>query len=1086
MSNTETPGSEPVADLKVGKGGISALLMVMPLFFLSGASGLVFQNLWMRSLVITFGSSHFATSTVLAVFMGGLALGSFIAGRFVDRIKETRKLLGLYGLLEGLIGLYGLALPLLLALLHGFNVFVWTRWNPSFYTFSLLRFVVTAVFLLAPTTCMGATLPILSKYVCESRSELGKQAGTLYAVNTFGAVAGTFAGGFLLMPFLGMSITNYTACGINMALAAAAFLLMKISGERKGSCSHGFDRVDGAESARKPAVENGGFSGKAGAVRPFVSNGGEGALQAKLAVLGIAVSGGVDMVYQLAWTRTLSMILGSSVYAFTLILLCFLLGLAFGGGLYARRSATGPGQVANLSVIHIIIALASLVGLLLTDKLPPTFLVLMRMFRLHPTSAFVSKFVVSAALILVPTFFMGMIFPATVKVAAESGKDIGWTVGSVYALNTVGAIVGSFVGGFVLIPYLGIQLTISFMILVNVSLAIVFGGLNRTAGAAGKAARLFAAVAVAVGLAVFFTPWNLNVMISGVFRVSVYDVAGKDPGRHDPAEVYTGFRDSDEWKEWSGWALQNVKGLRGRATLREPLVGSELVFYKEGVVTTVSMTRTINEGFGGAYCWETLSLQINGKADASVTGKFKRPEGEDCRVLLEDPVAFGDPVGLSVDGDTETQVMSGLLGVFLSDPGRTMQHANIVGWGSGITAGSAAMTPIKEIEAVELEREVFRAARWFARYNHDADNHPKLRLIEGDGRTFLAASRKRYDLIVSEPSNPWITGCSNLFTAEYFKLVRDRLSDDGIFVQWLQIYEISPRNVKVILRTLSSVFPDVHVFRPGFGPADLLLAAGKKPIVPDYQRLQTWLETSGMGDEARRIGIRTPEDILIRSVLDSEGLREYVKGARLNTDDNALVEFSAPKDMINYYKFNPREIIESMKAHAQPISGIVRNAPVDFDVRMARAWVMAGFPQNALEFLEGKTDETALRIGRKAVLMLGSEFGPDTLRESVEGDLLAELERLYGFPRAEALEESLRSPVLRANRSFGFAVIGSFLSENLQWGDGLQFLWAAWESCEGDHCSGIGRLLLGWTMRAGLSELGWEVARKLEKQLPGG
>ena len=1074
MIPRKNDGPKDRGDGKPKAAGRRVLWVLMPLFFLSGASSLVFENLWTRALVIVFGSSHFATSTVLATFMGGLGLGSFIAGRYVDRVKDLGKLLGVYGLLEGVVGLYGLALPLLIALVEGFNVFVWTHWQPSFYTFSLLRFVVVGLLLLPPTTCMGATLPILSRYLCASRKNLGREAGTLYAVNTFGAVAGTFAGGFLFMPLLGMSVTNYTACAINMALFGAALWLMRSSlGQRRDP--------SGAE------VGQAGGEGPAGqaddADSAVSAPPAEGPLAQRLVVWGIGLSGGVAMVYQLAWTRTLSLILGSSVYAFTLILICFLLGLAAGGALYARRTASRDGQVANLAVIHIVIAVAAVAGLLLTDKLPPTFLVLMRILRLHPTSAFVSKFVVSAALMLVPTFFMGMIFPATIKVASEAGRALGWTVGSVYAINTVGSIAGSFIGGFLLIPHLGLQFTIALMILVNITMAIVFAAVNGTTGRGGRVGRAAVAGLVALGLAVVYSPWDLQVMISGVFRVSVYDVAQKTMERQRAAERLA-FRKTPGWKGWSKWADVRIQGLQGRPTTEEPLVDSELVFYKEGVVTTVSMTRSLYEGLAGAACWETLSLQVNGKADASVTGKFNRPKGRDCQELAKHPKAFGPPVGVSIFGDTETQVMSGLLGVLLSDPASELRYANVVGWGSGITVGSAAKTPLQEVEAVELEIEVIKAARWFLRYNHDAEHHRKVKLIEGDGRTYLSATKRRYDIIVSEPSNPWITGCSNLFTVEYFKLVKSRLKKSGKFVQWLQVYEISPRNVKVILNTLSSVFPHVHIFRPGFSPADLLLVAGRRPLVLDYRWLKHWLATRGTGAEAKRIGIHTPEDVFVRSVLDSEGLKRYVAGAELNTDDNALVEFSAPKDLINYYKYDPQEIADSLNARARPLREVVRNLPPDFELRLAKAWLRAGFTKRALELVEGKPSPAAREVLRIVKLLRGSKFDAQALAQVAKKDpkIASEIQRIGKLPKAQALREALRSPVLKKRRALGAAVVGFYLSENNQLRDALRLLWAAWETSSVQARPAMGRLLTSWARQMGLAQMALNVARRTLSQ----
>ena len=882
------------------------------MFFLSGASSLVFETLWTRAFVRVFGATHFAVTTVLATFMGGLALGSFLAGRMADRVARPEHLLRYYGLVEGGVGLYALALPLILALVERFNVFVWLWFHPSFYTFSLLRFLIVGVLLLVPTTLMGASLPLLGRYVTRTHWELGRQAGTLYAVNTFGALLGAFVAGFVLLPILGTSWTNWLACGTNLLILSVAVTLARRTA--------GVSKPDEAVSA-------------IGTVSSPLS------FQARVAVVGIGVSGAVAMVYQVVWNRILSLVLGSSVYTFTLILLCFLLGLAAGGALYARRNADQPRQMANLAVTHILIAVTVIVGMMVMDRLPAAFVVLIKVLTLTTLSAFVVKFVLAAVVVLLPTFFMGMIFPATIRLASEAETKTGWTVGYVYGINTIGAIVGSVAGGFILVPYLGLQVTVAVMALSNLVLAAVFGAVGRGTKFM-RWSRIGAAFLVAVVFVGVYRPWNLNSMVSGVFRVSVYDMARLRLARSSPHVPE--FVRWAEWKQARSNAGRHLAGLAGHDTWLEPIVDNRLVFYREGLVTTVSVDRIIMEGLAGQYCWEHLALQVNGKTDASASGRFVRPKGRDCRALAMHPAAFGPMVAISKFGDMQTEMESGLLGAILSPPGRPPSRALVVGWGSGLTVGSLLTTGVGRVDAVELEREVISGARWFLRYNHWATRDPRVHLVEGDGRTFLAAVAHPYDLIVSEPSNPWITGCSNLFTVEYFRLVARHLAKTGTFVQWLQIYEISPRNVKVILATLSAVFPHVYVFRSAPSVTDLLLVASKRPLVLDYQWLRQWLTSGRVAKEFGRIQVHDPADLAVRFIMGDESLRRFVAGVGLNTDDNARVEFSAPKDLINYYRFDPKRIARHMEQAARPLRSLVRNAPLDFNLELAKAWLKAG------------------------------------------------------------------------------------------------------------------------------------------------
>jgi spermidine synthase len=191
---------------------------------ISGSCGLVYEILWMKMLTLVIGNTVFSTTTVLTAFMGGLALGSFLAGRFIDKIKDP---LRTYGILEGGIGAYALLVPLFIAGTEPLFRIIYQGINPSFYAFSLLRFFVCGIILLVFTTLMGATLPVLSKYFVEKQTHVGWNVGMLYGVNTFGAVLGSFLAGFVLIPALGVTWTIYLAALLNVSIAVGVLKLAK-------------------------------------------------------------------------------------------------------------------------------------------------------------------------------------------------------------------------------------------------------------------------------------------------------------------------------------------------------------------------------------------------------------------------------------------------------------------------------------------------------------------------------------------------------------------------------------------------------------------------------------------------------------------------------------------------------------------------------------------------------------------------------------------------------------------------------------------------------------------------------------------
>jgi spermidine synthase len=894
---------------------VRALLVV--LFFTSGLASLVLETVWVRMMVLVFGSTTFALSTVLTAFMGGLALGSWVAGRRAERLINPARAMVIYGVLELGIGLYALALPWLVARIHLVHAALWGGVHSSYHTFALLRFLLAAAVLLIPTVAMGATLPVLARFFCAGagRDATGEQVGTLYAVNTTGAVSGVFLAGFVLLPRVGTWTTNLVACVADLVLGTLALLLSVLgrSAPAPGGASPLPAHKDTPTSAQPTYLP-------------------------RFALLSIAVSGAVAMVYQVAWTRGMSLIIGSSTYAFSLILICFLVGLAGGAALYARRQARQPDQPANLSVIHLLIAVTAFAGILFMDHLPVVLVTLLKKVELAPTVVFLLKFLVAGTVILLPTFFMGMVFPAVIAIcAADAGKGAARTTGDVYSVNTLGSIAGSFAAGFLLVPLVGLQQSLVLMVVAGLLLSALFGLM-----AVRRAARLplaGAAVLAALGVLILVRPWNLEVMTAGVFRVSRYEtLLGRAEHRKEKSVP------RDEKLERGARRLLPVSDVVD--TLQEPGAGYGVVFHREGVTTTVSMARTVEESLSTRACWVRHSLLVNGKPDASLSVLHPRP-AQGCKGLLGAGRLAGPGLLISPSGDAETQILSGLLPVLLYPGEAPPRRMLIIGWGSGITAGAALQAPLERVTAVELEQEVIEAARHFEPENHAPQQDPRLRLINEDGRNYLAVSPELFDVVVSEPSNPWIAGCGNLFTREFFELVRSRLGPRGVYLQWLQAYEIAPHNVWSILATLRHVFPSTFVFRPVQASSDLLIVALKGEDRLDWDTLERRLKIPGVQRELGRIRIRKPGDIVARLLAGPEGIRRRTAGVLENTDDNARIEFATPKDLINYQRYSASSITKSLGDTLAKRQSYLENRPADFEDRLCWALLRAGQPTEA-------------------------------------------------------------------------------------------------------------------------------------------
>ena len=1010
---------------------------VTALFFFSGLSSLVLETVWVRQMVLVFGSTTFAVSTVLTAFMAGLALGSFLAGGLTSRLrKRPGSALAIYAMLELGIGLYALLMPALAARLPQLHQLLWGSMHDSYHAFATVRFLLAAVLLALPTLAMGATLPVLAHYVTGGRqgAGTGKAVGTLYAVNTAGAVAGVFCAGFLLLPSIGLWATNLSACLADLVLAGVALVLYR------------------QVKTLKPTAED-----PAGHAAETVH--GRLPLLARLTLASVAVSGALAMVNQVAWTRALSLIIGSSTYAFSLILLAFLLGLASGAALYARRQAAGPDQLANLAVIHLLTGVTCAIGpLLLMDRLPVIMLALLQAMTLSPPLVFLLKFTLAGVIILLPTFFMGMVFPAVIQIyASASTRGTGSVTGTVYAVNTLGAIIGSFAGGFVLIPLVGLRETLTLAAAAIVVLGLLFGLASPRRRV--KIILTVAAVASLAGITLAARPWNLELLTAGVFRVSRYagrnaGIPGSGKGNSAPLSPAPSPREETRYLEWLEAARALIPPEAAPDSFVEPPSAYRVVRHAEGVTTTVSMTRSVDFSLSSRACWVRSSLLVNGKPDASLSVLHARPE-QGCHTLIKTAQPSTPALRLSPQGDTETQVLSGLLPYLLHPGEAPPQSALIIGWGSGVTVGATLATPMTRVTAAELEREVVDTARLFEPHNRTPQNDPRLTLLEADGRNLLASGEQRYDIIISEPSNPWISGCGNLFTQEFFKLVRSRLNKNGVFLQWVQAYEISPENVWSILSTIRGEFPVVHLFSPSRASADMLILArpggdGGETTIP-WGRVAARMKSARLKEVLSPLGIHGPADLAVRLLASPAGVKKVSQGAPVNTDDNARVEFAAPKDLINYKQFRARRITRELEATTpDPLPALLGQIPQEGRVAYCKAALRAG----RLHRVPPPTgpEDPALTRCRQLGADMGRPLPPlDRARiaQLISGSSTAKQvhETLAGpTTRASDRVASLISPTGPAELQFaGFVTLGHLSALSGEHFDALAFLLAAWQ-----------------------------------------
>lgn len=427
-----------------------AFVALLALFFVSGACGLSYQVLWMRLMSRVFGTTTFAVSVLLASFMAGLGLGSYLAGRLLSR---RRDLLRLFAVAELGVGIYAAVLPGFLPLLERLLLETVGFFGVGSVAESGLKLLLGLAVLLTPTTLMGLTLPLLAQHAVLTVGQVGFRVGTLYAVNTLGATAGCFVSGFFLVPELGVTGTTRLAVTGNFIVAALALALSIRAPERTAG---------GASTETDPGPAQ-------GRLYP------EGCF--KWVAIAFAASGFAGLALEVVWTRLLTLVFESNTYSFTTMLTTFLTGIGSGSLVAAWLTDRARDPLKLLGVVEIGIGLSSLGIASLFVRSPDWVRVSGLLLGGTWEDFALAKFLVAFALLLVPTFLFGASFPLAAKVATRSVSGLGETVGYLYSANTVGGIFGSFLAGWVLLPALGtdgtLRLLSSGLVLVGLVLVLL-------------------------------------------------------------------------------------------------------------------------------------------------------------------------------------------------------------------------------------------------------------------------------------------------------------------------------------------------------------------------------------------------------------------------------------------------------------------------------------------------------------------------------------------------------------------------------------------------------------------------------------
>jgi spermidine synthase len=791
---------------------------IAALLFSSGMCALVYQVAWLRELRLVFGASTPASAAVLAVFMGGLGLGAWLLGK---RVEESARPLELYARLELGIALAAAVTPGLLWLAR--RIYLATGGSLTLGSLggTLARLVLSALVLLPPTVLMGGTLPAAARAATDGRDQGRRATAMLYGANTLGAVVGALASSFLLLEIFGTRMTLWVGSLVNVLVALVARMLAR-----------DLEPAEAAPLQAAPASEDSGSTtdGMHAESPPGTEVPADAppSLPPKLVLVAAAASGFVFLLMELVWYRILSPLLGGSSYTFGLILAVALLGIGAGGLAYTLRGAERPATPGAFALTCGLEALAMTLPFALGDRLAWLTLFLRSAGSVGLVGHAVAWSFVTALVVLPAALVSGYQFPLLIALLGRGERGLGRHVGLAYAWNTVGSIVGSLAGGFVLLPALGAlgawKLTI--WCLVAMVLATLLAVVRGAAAGATRAESAFGPLFL-VSLAVAMLHGSIGP--TAFWRHSPIGV-----GRYDDT-VTKATRNSmeAEWRARNAFTSWETDG-------RESAIA----------LNTASDTAFI----------------VNGKSDGSAT----------------------------IDGGT--QVMGGLLGALLH-PGQ-VRRALVIGLGTGSTAGwLAALPDIERVDVIELEPAIVEVAKVCAPVNRDVLSNPKVRLHIADAREILLTTRDRYDLIFSEPSNPYRAGIASLFTREFYRAVVERLEPDGVFVQWLQAYEIDARSVRSVYATLSSAFASIETWRTRVN--DLVLVSRAAPLPLDVAQLRERIETEPYREALRAVWkAKAAEDILAHHVAGPSFAKAVASAEResgINTDDRNALEFSVAR-----------------------------------------------------------------------------------------------------------------------------------------------------------------------------------------------
>ncbi|HKR09975.1 MAG TPA: fused MFS/spermidine synthase, partial [Gemmatimonadaceae bacterium] len=772
------------------------LFALYALFFLSGAAGLMYESIWTRYLALLVGHSAYAQILVLTIFLGGMAVGSFLIGRVSERLRNP---LIWYAGVEAAVGVLGL-------LFHPvFRVASSAAYDSLFPALvaspgaqSAVKWSLAAVLIVPQSILLGATFPLMSAGILRIwRSRPGNVLAWLYASNSFGAAVGVLLAGFYLVSRFDFPGTLVFAAALNFIAAA---ITVRVVRRRRGMPPAAVDITPIAESLAAPAIDT------------------------RWILLGAAFGTAVaSFAYEIAWIRMLSLVLGSATHSFELMLSAFILGLALGALFVTRGADRWRDPLRALGLIQCVMGALAVATLPLYMQSFHWISDLIDVFSKTSrgyAGFTIARYGICLVIMLPATFCAGMTLPLITRILYRNGREA--SIGEVYAANTAGSIVGVQLAGLALLPILGLKL----LLIAGGALDVVIGlMLLIVALPPRSSARTYTVVGLTIASVLVFVAagrvrFDRQLLSSGVYR-------------------FGGIPAADEFI---------------------------VTFYKDGRTSTVTVK---HEPDGNQI------LSTNGKPDASVPGDWLDSQGARKRGPLRD--------------DVSTQVLLPLIAMAHAP---RAQAAAVIGQGSGMTSHMLLGSPnLRELSTIEIEPEMIRASTQFLPVNYRVFTDARAHFVVDDARSYFAGAGRQFDVIVSEPSNPWVSGVAGLFTKEFYARIKQYLTPGGVFAQWMHLYEMNDSLVLSMLAAVQQNFAAYDVYLTDDTDIVVIATNGSGVPAPDW-RVVEWPEIT---DDLAGVTSLTPASLTALHLADSRALSPLVATVRANSDFAPILDLRAEK-----------------------------------------------------------------------------------------------------------------------------------------------------------------------------------------------